>query len=206
VWTDNFIIFYTNFIFYSLASSKEDNAMKSIYLPVFEFVNFEDIGSFLGWLGSVPSGRISFIKMQKTAPVRSTKLGPMLRLLEQLAFIVKEKDAVFISASGMRFSLAELAAKKVMIKNQFLITSPMWNLLNHLETSNTGRLTKNEVFGILKSESTIQITEKMTLGIMAWGHCCELFYFDETSQEISRILVGHPSPGGNNSGVLQKAA
>lgn len=180
--------------------------MKSIYLPAFEFVNFEDIGNFLVWLGAQRASRISMVKLQKSTQVRATKLGPLLRLLEQFSFVVKEPDAISISPSGLKFCRAQAAERKVMVKNQFVRTWPFHDLLSRLETDGIGRLTKNEVLELLKLGTTAQVTDQMVVGVMAWGHCCDLFYFDEAAQVISRFQVVRPFPSEGDSVSLRKGA
>jgi len=180
--------------------------MKRIYLPAMESVNFEDIGTFLSWLGSQPSGRISLAKLQRTAQVQPLKLGLLLRLLEQFAFVVKEPEAVSICATGLKFSRAEKEARESMIKNQLLTAWPTRDLLGRLDESGTGRLAKREVLDVLRSGATMDVTEKMTVGIMAWGHSCKLFHFDGVAQEISRIVFRNPLPvGGNTASHLRGA-
>ncbi|MGZ3694351.1 MAG: hypothetical protein ACXWQO_09220 [Bdellovibrionota bacterium] len=180
--------------------------MKSIYLPALESVTLADIESFLVWLSTQPSGRISIVKLQKSARVQSMKLGLMLRLLEQFAFITRDESVVSINPNGFKFSQAADAAKKVMIQNQLWTAWPARAVLDRLDTSGTGRLTKHEIFAVLKAGASMQVTEKMALGIMTWGNACGLYKLDEARQEISRIVVKPPLPHENRPELVRNSA
>ena len=180
--------------------------MKSIYLPALEMVNFEDIANFLNWLDTQHLGRISLIKLQKTPQVQSVKLGPILRLLEQFAFIRKEQNTVSISPNGLKFTRADHSVRKAMIKNQIVTAWPFQSVLNHLDTSGSDRMTKKELLELLKPGTSMQITAHVISGIIAWGQLCELFQFVETTQEISRIFVERPFPSGDTDIPFRKGA
>ena len=170
--------------------------MKRIYLPAVELLKFEDLGIFLIWFASQPMARMSMARLQKTAPLHPRKLGAMLRLLEQFAFVQKEPDAVSISSSGLKFCRAEQAIRKAMVRNQFLTVWPIVPILSQLDASGAGFLSKREVFEVLKEGTSSQITDQIVTGVMTWGHCCELFRFDRIKQGICREVIKRSLPSG----------
>lgn len=168
--------------------------MKSIYLPIFESVNIDDVEAFLDWLALQTGGRISMAKLQRTTQVRATKLSPMLKLLAQFSLLELQPDAVALTANGVKFTRSLPAARKALMKNQFLTSWPMRDVLASLDAAGDGSLSKSEIVQIIKLGASMSVTDAMATGVMGWGHYCELVRFDREKQEISRIVVGPKSP------------
>jgi hypothetical protein len=179
--------------------------MKNIYLPIFESVTHADVDLFLTWLAQQPNQRISMAKLQRTVVVRATTVKPLLKLLSQFSFIEQQPDAISLNATGMKYTKALPAARKVLLKNQFLTAWPMRDVLAGLDLAITGSLTREEVSRILKEGASMSVTDAMASGVMAWGGYCEFFRFDSLKGEISRVAVGPKAPSPEAPPVRQSA-
>lgn len=170
--------------------------MKTINLPALGQLNFEDLSGFLSWLATSPITEFSVSQIQKNPPIRTSKVNPMIKVLEQFAMISNKKDRVSITASGREFADAAVARKKAILRNLLLSVEPIQRVQELLKSSATGRLPKQAIHESFDLGARTQVQVAEVLAFISWAEACELFQYDKKKEEI--LLVGAGLPSGPN--------
>ena len=186
--------------------------MKTINLYALSEFTLEDLGCLVSWLETIPPSGISLERMKSNPPVRTSKIGAILKVIEPFGLIAKKQDRYALTPAGKDFSRSGATVKKAVLRDKFTKVDPIQRLVARLQTSTTGRLPMKVVHEsfILGSLSIVSDTE--ILGLISWAQSCELFGFDKDSQEILRKDSGAPRGptetirGGDTAFTLPRAS
>lgn len=170
--------------------------MKTINLPALGQLGFEDLSGFLSWLAASPVTEFSVSQIQKSPPIRTSKVNPMIKVLEQFAMISNKKDRISISPAGREFANAAVARKKTIVRELFLNIEPIHRLQELLKSSVGGRLHKQAIHESFDLGSRNQVQVAEVLAFISWAEACELFQYDKKKEEI--LLIGSGLPSGPN--------
>ena len=176
--------------------------MKSINLPALGLLNFDDLGVVLSWLASSPMTEFSVSQIQKNPLIRSSKVNPVVKVLEQLAMIANKKERISITTFGREFAAAPIAEKKVILRTLLMNIEPIKRIQELLENSATGRLQRQAIHAAFDSDpralgvrAPVQVAE--VLAFISWAEACDLLHYDKKMEEIMKIGAGLPD-GPNN--------
>lgn len=161
--------------------------MKTINLPALSQINFEDVGGFLTWLEGQPAGEVSLAQMQKTPPIRSSKLSPMVKTLEQFGFITQKQGRIAIHARGKDFRRSEISVRKAVIRTLFAQVDWVQKLLAALQAAPGGRLHRAVINDSFNSTSKTPIAESEVLSFILWAQLCDLFGYEKKQEELIRV-------------------
>ena len=166
--------------------------MKSINLFALGQFGLEDVGIFLTWLDRIPAGESSLENMKKAPPVRTSKLSPLLKVLEQLKLVQRKQDRFSITSAGEEFLQSTASARKAVIRAFFLTAVEVKVVVDSLNTSSTGRLPRNTVDEAFGSNALSSTTKTEIQTFLSWAQNSELFGYDKKKEEIFRLDVGTP--------------
>lgn len=166
--------------------------MKTINLSALAQFTLEDVCSFVSWLENVPATGISLERMKSNPPVRTSKIGPMLKVLEPSGLISRKQDRYTLTSAGKDFSRSGVTVRKGVMRNQFMNVDAVQRLLELLLTSENGRLPLKVVHESFNLGALSIATGAEIQGFISWAQACELFGFDKKAEEIFRMEVGVP--------------
>lgn len=158
--------------------------MKTLNLPALGQITLEDMTCFLSWLERLPNGEVSPNSLEKNSPIRTSKLNPMLKVLDQFGFVFKKDSRFKITMSGKDFSQSSLSVKKAILRILFLKIEAVQRIADLLKRSTTGRLQKRIVSESFHLGSISPFAESEILAFISWGQSCELFDYDKKKEEI----------------------
>ena len=126
--------------------------------------------------------------MQKTPPIRSSKLSPMVKTLDQFGFITQKQGRIAIHARGKHFRRSEASVRKAVIRTLFAQVDLVQNLLAALKAAPTGRLHRAVINDSFNSVSKTPIAESTeVLSFILWAQLCELFGYEKKQEELIRV-------------------
>lgn len=152
----------------------------------------DDLSALLHWLECIPSGEASLDQIKRTPPIRTCKLSPTLKVLEQFGLISGQQERVVITASGEDFAKSPPPIKRALLRALFTRFESVRRIVELLATSAYGRLPKkmvNESFGLATPAVVIEAEIQAFIG---WAESCELFGYDRIKDEIFRLEQGLP--------------
>ena len=161
--------------------------MKTINLPALTQVTFEEVGGFLTWLENQPAGETSLVQMQKVPPIRSSKLNPMIKTLDQFGFIAQKQGRIAIHARGKEFLRSVELVRKAVIRTLFVQVDWVQKLVNALKASASGRVHRGMISDSFSTTSRIPIAESEVLAFISWAQLCELFGYDKKTNELFHV-------------------
>ncbi len=133
-----------------------------------------------------PSGEITLKRLKSVPPIRGSKVGAALKILEQFEFVRTGEDHVALTLAGREFSKFDLIEKMKTLRSFFLSHEEIQALVNRVGDSANGRVKARVVFYLLK-ESLENLTETEFRGFIDWAHWSELFHYDKKRDEISLL-------------------
>jgi hypothetical protein len=166
--------------------------MKALNLIALEQVTLEEAVIFIRWLEQLPTGGVSLEQLKKGTPIRTSKVGFALKLLESFRFVRLTAGHYVITPAGLVFAKADSSAAKSMIRASFVDFEPMKRLLELLSSSPSGRLPKHVLVVSFGADSSGPISEAETRGVIAWSERCDLFGYDRKKDEIFKLESGLP--------------
>jgi len=166
--------------------------MKTINLNAFNEFSLDDLSILLAYLGNVPSGEISLDQVKKLPPVRTSKIGPIVKIAEEFGLISKKQDRLSVTASGLTFSRSGLMSRKTTMRTLFGKVEQIQRLLDILALAPSGRLAKKTVLDTFNLGSPLSLSDRDIDGFIAWGQLCDLFGYDKKKEEIFRLELGTP--------------
>lgn len=172
--------------------------MKNLNLNALSQISLDEVHVVTRWLEKFPSGEITERQMRIAPPLRTSKLGAMLKVLEQFDFIVRGADHVSLSAIGRRFAQAELKDGLQIVREVFLHLQfePAQTIAGLLQNSATGRLKRKAVSETLRQACGPQLTDSEVQGFVDWAQWVELFHYDRKRDEIVRSDQSLPTGPG----------
>ena len=179
--------------------------MKHLNLFAWGEISLEDLRAFLAWLDAIPSGEASIEQIKKNPPIRTSKVGAVLRVLEGPGFVRVKAGHYVLTPSGEEFAKSSPSGMKASIRGFFLAIEPIRRIAELLGASLNGRLPKLLVGEMLSKDSPTAVTEAEVQGLILWAGICGLFGYDRRRQEIVRLenespetpFGRTPSPGPN---------
>jgi hypothetical protein len=166
--------------------------VKKFNLPAFRQISLVEVGSFLVWLQKATDGTVTLRQMEMASPIRTSKLGLMLKLCEQFDFLERREIHVSIMTGGKHFANVKFAEKMAIIRRLFLDYEQVQNIIDLLAKSQTGRLKKRHVEEIFGMGPGSLVTQGDVMGFIEWANACELFSYDKKREEL--ILKGSGLP------------
>lgn len=158
--------------------------MKTINLPALSQITFEEIGGFLSWLENQPGAAASLAQMQKTPPIRTSKLNPMIKTLDQFGFVAQKQGRISISPRGNEFLRSEISVRKTVLRALFIQVDWVQKVVGALKASSNGRLHRSVINDMFNSVSRVPIAESEVLALISWAQLCELFGYEKKSEEL----------------------
>lgn len=166
--------------------------MKHLNLFALGQANAEDLGELLGWMERIPSGEASLDQMKRNPPIRTSKLSPALKVLEQFGLVSGKQGRFAITVSGEEFAKSGPLARRAVLRALFMRYESVQRVVELLATSVSGRLPKkmvNESFGLA---SPAVVMEAEIQAFIGWAESCELFGHDKKKDEIFSFERGLP--------------
>ena len=114
--------------------------MKTINLPALTQITFEEIGGFLSWLENQPASAASLAQMQKSPPIRTSKLNPMLKTLEQFGFISQKQGRFSLIPRGTDYLHSEISVRKAVLKTLFTQIDWVQKIAEAVQAAPTDRI------------------------------------------------------------------
>jgi hypothetical protein len=175
--------------------------MKTVNLFALGQLNFEDFGGFLSWLANIVAAEVNVSQILKNPPIRSSKINPVLKVLEQFAMISNRKGCISITRAGREFVNADAAKRRSIVREPLLSVESICRVQELLKSSPTGRLQKHTIHDSLNLGSSGPAQDSEVMALISWGEACELFQYDKKTEEIMMVATGQPS--GPDKGPLQ---
>ena len=160
--------------------------MKTINLSALSQFALDDIESLVSRLENIPSGGISLEQMKNNPSVRTSKIGPILKVLVPFGLITQKQDRYALTAAGKDFSRSGAVVKKAVMRNLFMTVEPIQRLVELLMSSSTVRLPVKVVHESFNLDSRSNAADAEILGFILWAQACDLFSFDKKAKEIFR--------------------
>jgi hypothetical protein len=161
--------------------------MKTINLSALSQITFEEVESFLSWLGQQASGGTSLAEIQKSPPIRTSKLNPMLKTLEQFGFIAQKQGRFLIHEKGVEFLRSEGSVKRAVIRTVFIQVEWINKIVQALDISPSGRVHRSLINDTFAALCKSAITESDISAFVQWAEYTGLFGFDKKTYELVRI-------------------
>lgn len=171
--------------------------MTSINLFALTQISFEEIGGFLSWLSEQPSTGVSLAQLQKTPPIRTSKLNPMIKSLEHFGFVTQKQGRITLLPRGRDFLGSEISVRKAVIRALFNQVDWVQKIVDAIQTSPTGRAHRSVIQDSFDTFHRVPIAESEVISFISWGQACDLFGYDKKSHELLRtgmITPQGPSP------------
>jgi len=171
--------------------------MKTINLPALSQISLEEIGGFLSWLENQHTGSTTLVQMQKTPPIRSNKINPIIKTLEQFGFVAQKQGRIEIHARGKDYLRSEISVRRAVIRTLFSQIDWVQKIMTSLSASPSGRIHRGTINDSYNSTFRIPISESEVLAFTSWAQSCELFGYDKKKEELIHMesLVPHdPRP------------
>ena len=166
--------------------------MKKLNLSAFRQISLVEVGSFLVWLQKATDGTVTLRQMEMASPIRTSKLGLMLKLCEQFDFLERKEIHVSIKVGGKEFANVKFAEKMAIMRRIFMGYEQVQRITELLAKSQTGRLKKRHVEEIFGMGPGSLVTQGDVMAFIEWSCACELFSYDKKREEL--ILKGFDLP------------
>ena len=166
--------------------------MKKLNLSAIRQVTLIETGSFLTWLQKAEGGTVTLRQMEMASPIRTSKLGFMLKLGEQFDLLNRSQIHVSIAANGKKFAEAKFPEKMAIIRALFMDCEQVQKIVDSLGKSSTGKLKKRYVQEIFGMGPGSLVTDGDVMGFIEWAQACELFSYDKKREEIQLRGPGLP--------------
>ena len=161
--------------------------MKNINLPALSQVNLEEVTGFLSWLNNQLAGEVSLTQIQRTPPIRSSKLNPAIKTLEQFGFITQRQGRIAIHVRGKDFLRSPDSVRKAVLRTLFTQVDWVLKVATALSASPTGRIYRGVINDSFASTSRAPIAESDILAFISWAESCELLVYGRKSEELVRV-------------------
>lgn len=186
--------------------------MKNINLMALSEFNFEEAGILLSWLENGRYSEMNLEQLKKSPPVRTSKVGPIVKVFEQFGLISKKQDRFSLTQAGKDFSRSGPTVRKAVMKHLFMQIEQIKRVLGLLANSPTGRIPRRLIHEVLSTGALSVVTETQIQSLISWAEACDLFGYDKKRDEIFGMDLENPrgpteiTRGNENSPALSKAS
>ena len=152
----------------------------------------DDLSALLHWLECIPSGEASLDQIKRTPPIRTCKLSPTLKVLEQFGLISGQQERVVITASGEDFAKSPPPIKRALLRALLCASSRSDESSSSSPPRPTADFPKRWSMNLSGWPSPAVVIEAEIQAFIGWAESCELFGYDRIKDEIFRLEQGLP--------------
>lgn len=162
--------------------------MKHLNLFALGQSSVEDLCALLSWMDRIPSGEAGLEQIRRNPPIRTSKISPTLKVLEQFELVSGKQERFAITVSGEAFVKSDPSARNAILRALFMRFESVQRIVALLASSSSGRLPRksvNESFGVATPAVVVEAEIQAFIG---WAGACGLFGYDCETGEIQSSL------------------